>query len=71
MTMDQRELESSIKQLNKTVQANDPPSSALALLERLKKEAAPTEEMLRVRHHHTLKKKSPIRFFFASHIISR
>ncbi|KAF4818693.1 Transcription elongation factor S-II [Colletotrichum siamense] len=47
MTMDQRELESSIKQLNKTVQANDPPSSALALLERLKKEAAPTEEMLR------------------------
>ncbi|KAF6820777.1 transcription elongation factor S-II [Colletotrichum musicola] len=45
--MDQRELESSIKQLNKTVQANDPPSSALAILDRLKKEAAPTEEMLR------------------------
>ncbi|KAL0935290.1 transcription elongation factor s-II [Colletotrichum truncatum] len=47
MTMDQRELESSIKQLNKTVQANDPPTSALAILERLKKEAAPTEEILR------------------------
>ncbi|KAF9875845.1 transcription elongation factor s-ii [Colletotrichum karsti] len=47
MTMDQRELDSSIKQLNKTVQANDPPTSALAILERLKKEASPTEEMLR------------------------
>ncbi|WYZ44282.1 hypothetical protein EsH8_VII_000718 [Colletotrichum jinshuiense] len=45
--MDQRELESSIKQLNKIVQANEPPATALALLERLKKEAAPTEEMLR------------------------
>lgn len=47
--MDQRELESCIKQLNKVVQANEPPATALALLERLKKEAAPTEEMLRVR----------------------
>ncbi|KAF4783945.1 transcription elongation factor S-II [Colletotrichum scovillei] len=45
--MDQRELESCIKQLNKVVQANEPPATALALLERLKKEAAPTEEMLR------------------------
>ncbi|CCF44922.1 transcription elongation factor S-II [Colletotrichum higginsianum] len=45
--MDQRELESCIKQLNKIVQANEPPATALALLERLKKEAAPTEEMLR------------------------
>ncbi|OLN82885.1 Transcription elongation factor S-II [Colletotrichum chlorophyti] len=47
MPMDQRELETSVKQLNKSVQANEPPSSALAILERLKKDAAPTEEMLR------------------------
>ncbi|PNH37083.1 hypothetical protein VD0004_g9686 [Verticillium dahliae] len=45
--MDQRELDSSIKQLQKTVAANEPPSNALAILERLKKEASPTEEMLR------------------------
>lgn len=47
--MDQRELETTIRALNKTVAANEPPESALSLLERLKKEAAPTEEMLRVR----------------------
>ncbi|OHE93690.1 transcription elongation factor S-II [Colletotrichum orchidophilum] len=46
-SMDQRELEACIKQLNKVVQANEPPATALGLLERLKKEAAPTEEMLR------------------------
>ncbi|KAM0287990.1 hypothetical protein ACHAQH_000058 [Verticillium albo-atrum] len=45
--MDQRELDSSIKQLQKTVAANEPPSNALSILERLKKEASPTEEMLR------------------------
>lgn len=46
--MDQRELESSIKQLQKTVNANEPPANAVSILERLKKEASPTEEMLRV-----------------------
>lgn len=46
--MDQRELDSSIKQLQKVVTANEPSSNALAILERLKKEASPTEEMLRV-----------------------
>ncbi|KAG7141917.1 Transcription elongation factor S-II like protein [Verticillium longisporum] len=46
--MDQRELDSSIKQLQKTVAANEPPSNALSILERLKKEASPTEEMLRL-----------------------
>lgn len=46
--MDQRELDSSIRQLQKVVTANEPSSNALAILERLKKEASPTEEMLRV-----------------------
>ncbi|KAK3187617.1 transcription elongation factor TFIIS [Lecanicillium sp. MT-2017a] len=45
--MDQRELESRIKALNKSVAANESPDNALRLLESLKKEAAPTEEMLR------------------------
>lgn len=47
--MDQRELETRIKALNKTVAANESPDNALRLLESLKKDAAPTEEMLRVR----------------------
>jgi hypothetical protein len=46
--MDQRELDSSIRQLQKVVAANEPSSNALSILERLKKEASPTEEMLRV-----------------------
>ncbi|OAA44496.1 transcription elongation factor s-ii [Beauveria brongniartii RCEF 3172] len=45
--MDQRELESRIKALTKSVAANEPPENALRLLESLKKDAAPTEEMLR------------------------
>ncbi|CEJ88874.1 Putative Transcription elongation factor S-II [[Torrubiella] hemipterigena] len=45
--MDQRELEARIRALSKTVGANEPPESALRLLETLKKDAAPTEEMLR------------------------
>ncbi|KAH6681101.1 transcription elongation factor S-II [Plectosphaerella plurivora] len=45
--MDQRELDSSIRQLQKVVAANEPSSNALSILERLKKEASPTEEMLR------------------------
>jgi hypothetical protein len=49
MPMDQRELESRVKALTKVVAANEPPENALKLLELLKKEASPTEEMLRVR----------------------
>ena len=47
--MDQRELEARVKALTKTVSANEPASNALSLLKSLKDEAAPTEEMLRVR----------------------
>lgn len=47
--MDQRELDSYVKQLNKCIVANEAPENALRLLETLKKDAAPTEEMLRVR----------------------
>ena len=46
--MDQRELESRVKALNKSVAANEPPESAIKLLDSLKNDAAPTEEMLRV-----------------------
>lgn len=46
--MDQRELESRVKALTKSVAANEPPENALRLLESLKKDASPTEEMLRV-----------------------
>ncbi|TDZ20283.1 Transcription elongation factor S-II [Colletotrichum sidae] len=47
MAMDQRELDSCVKQLAKLVSNNDPASSILAVLDRLKKEASPTEDMLR------------------------
>ncbi|CAG9955137.1 unnamed protein product [Clonostachys rosea f. rosea IK726] len=45
--MDQRELESQVKQLTKCISANEAPENALRILEILKKDAAPTEEMLR------------------------
>ncbi|KAF4125168.1 hypothetical protein GMORB2_4007 [Geosmithia morbida] len=45
--MDQRELESNVKALTKCIQANEPPETALHLLDTLKKNASPTEEMLR------------------------
>ncbi|KJZ77447.1 hypothetical protein HIM_03171 [Hirsutella minnesotensis 3608] len=45
--MDQRELESRVKALTKSVAANEPPENAIKLLDMLKKDAAPTEEMLR------------------------
>ncbi|OAA81692.1 transcription elongation factor s-ii [Akanthomyces lecanii RCEF 1005] len=45
--MDQRELESRIKALTKSVNAKEAPENALRLLDSLKKDAAPTEEMLR------------------------
>jgi transcription elongation factor S-II len=47
--MDQRELESRIKALTKCVAANEPAENAIKLLESLKKDCSPTEEMLRVR----------------------
>lgn len=47
--MDQRELEARVKALTKTIGANEPASNALSLLKALRDEAAPTEEMLRVR----------------------
>lgn len=56
--MDQRELESRVKALTKVVAANEPPENALKLLETLKKDASPTEEMLRV----------SVFFFFLSRI---
>jgi hypothetical protein len=46
--MDQRELDSHVKQLTKCISANEPAENALRLLETLKKDASPTEEMLRV-----------------------
>ncbi|KAI0598954.1 transcription factor S-II, central domain-containing protein [Biscogniauxia sp. FL1348] len=45
--MDQRELESHIKAVHKAANANEPASNLIAMLEILKKDAAPTEEMLR------------------------
>ena len=48
--MDQRELDARVKALTKTIAANEPASNALSLLKTLKDEAAPTEEMLRVRN---------------------
>lgn len=53
--MDQRELESRVKALNKSVAANEPPESAIKLLDSLKNDAAPTEEMLRVSGGPTLR----------------
>ncbi|KAG5941112.1 hypothetical protein E4U53_007473 [Claviceps sorghi] len=45
--MDQRELESRVKALTKSVAANEAPENAIKMLELLKKDARPTEEMLR------------------------
>ncbi|KAF4487937.1 Transcription elongation factor S-II [Fusarium agapanthi] len=47
MPMDERELGQRIKALTKCVAANEPPENAIKLLETLKKDASPTEEMLR------------------------
>ncbi|KAK0384104.1 hypothetical protein NLU13_8193 [Sarocladium strictum] len=45
--MEQRELESRVKQLMKCVTNNEPPETALRMLEELKKDASPTEDQLR------------------------
>lgn len=49
MPMTERELGQRVKALTKCVAANEPPENAIKLLETLKKDASPTEEMLRVR----------------------
>ncbi|KAL2675190.1 hypothetical protein Neosp_011372 [[Neocosmospora] mangrovei] len=46
-SMDERELASRVKALTKCVAANEPPENVIKLLESLKKDASPTEEMLR------------------------
>lgn len=46
--MNQRELEARIKALHKATQANEPAASIISLMDSLKKEDVPTEEMLRV-----------------------
>ncbi|KAK7751179.1 transcription elongation factor TFIIS [Diatrype stigma] len=45
--MNQRELEARIKALHKATQANEPATSIISLMDSLKKEDVPTEEMLR------------------------
>ncbi|RYP07826.1 hypothetical protein DL764_002281 [Monosporascus ibericus] len=45
--MNQRELETRIKALHKAQASNEPPANIIALMEILKKEDVPTEEMLR------------------------
>jgi len=45
--MDQRELDANVKALTKSMAANEPPENALRLLETLKRDASPTEDMLR------------------------
>ncbi|KAF4955711.1 hypothetical protein FSARC_11772 [Fusarium sarcochroum] len=47
MPMDERELGQRVKALTKCVAANEPPENAIKMLESLKKDASPTEEMLR------------------------
>lgn len=46
--MDQRELDSRLKALQKAVNEKEPVSNVVAILETLKKEVMPTEELLRV-----------------------
>ena len=47
MAIDQRELDQRVKALMKSVAANEPADNAIKMLENLKQEAQPTEEMLR------------------------
>ena len=47
--MDQRELDLRLKALQKAVAEKEPASSVIFILETLKKEVVPTEELLRVR----------------------
>jgi transcription elongation factor S-II len=47
--MDQRELDTRLKALQKAVAEKEAPSTIISILETLKKEVVPTEELLRVR----------------------
>lgn len=47
--MDQRELDTTIKALQKAVGENLPAKDVITILETLKKDVVPTEELLRVR----------------------
>jgi hypothetical protein len=47
--MDQRELETRLKALQKAVNGKDSPSTIISILQTLQKEVVPTEELLRVR----------------------
>jgi transcription elongation factor S-II len=47
--LDERELATRVKALSKAVSAGEPAPSVIALMNTLKQEANPTEEMLRVR----------------------
>lgn len=47
--MDAKELGEHIKTLQKALQAKEPSANVIGIMEKLKKEVAPTEELLRVR----------------------
>jgi transcription elongation factor S-II len=47
--MDQRELDSRLKSLQKAVAEKDSTANVISILETLKKDVVPTEELLRVR----------------------
>jgi transcription elongation factor S-II len=47
--MDKRELETRLKALQKAVAEKESPSTLISILETLKNEVVPTEELLRVR----------------------
>jgi len=55
----QKELDVQVKLLSKCVAANEPAANAIAILETLKKNFTPTEEMLRVRRLRALPSSSP------------
>jgi hypothetical protein len=46
--MDQREVESYIKALQKALNEKEPASNVVTIMEKLKKDVAPTEDLLRV-----------------------
>jgi transcription elongation factor S-II len=47
--MDQREVETMIKALQKALNEKEPSANIITILEKLKKDVAPTEDLLRVR----------------------
>lgn len=53
--MDQRELETRLKALQKAVAEKEPAANIVSILETLKKEVNPTEELLRVRSSFVLR----------------